>query len=344
MIIPIAITNKDIRVESEIEEITFKTLGLTEANIEEFFRKNIGLIFDDEDENETLLIVGQQVINSSNARNDLIALDGKGNLVLIEIKRDAADMASRSEAMEFQAIRYAASLATISNVDELVDKIFARYIKRWNTEFVLSDLTPEEFGRRRVNKFLKDNNADRSFNRRQRLILVASSFDEQTLSAAAWLNKGGVDISCVCLTPIRSIGVAKGPIYLSVERLIPPRPIEEFYVDFPDPAIGPASPTGPTTRRARTLLPRMPKLMEWGIVAPGNKLVIKGYPDSQAEVVDSKDVRFKGETMSYNEWGQKVTGWSAICIYDWAETPTGKTLSEYRAERMEKEGAAAAAG
>ena len=79
--------------------------GLSEAKIEEFIRKNIRLIFDQEEDDETLLIVGQQVVNLKGARNDLVALDGNGNLVLIEIKRDAADMTSRIEAMEFQAVR-----------------------------------------------------------------------------------------------------------------------------------------------------------------------------------------------------------------------------------------------
>jgi hypothetical protein len=63
----------------------------------------------------------------------------------------------------------------------------------------------------------------------------------------------------------------------------------------------------------------------------------KNYEDSTAVVQDATTVRFKGKEMSFNDWGQQVTGWSAISIYDWATTPENKTLSELRAQRMEEE-------
>jgi hypothetical protein len=34
--------------------------------------------------------------------------------------------------------------------------------------------------------------------------------------------------------------------------------------------------------------------------------------------------------MTFNEWGQRVTGWSAIQIYAWACLPDGRTLAELR--------------
>jgi RecB family endonuclease NucS len=120
--IPITVTaTSDIDVGPEMETISFKDISVNEAKVEEFLRKNIWLISGEDEGEETLLIVGQQVVNLKRARNDLVALDADGNLVLIEIKRDASDMASRAEALEFQAVRYAASLATIRTVDSLVD-------------------------------------------------------------------------------------------------------------------------------------------------------------------------------------------------------------------------------
>jgi hypothetical protein len=343
VLIPISITpTKDIVAESEVERIGFVSLGLTEAKIEEFLRKNVRLLFDEEEDDETLLIVGQQAVNVKGARNDLVAIDGNGNLVLIEIKRDAADMASRAEAMEFQAVRYAASLATIATVDDLVERMFARYIKKWNQEFDTHELTAEELGKRIVNGFLSKNNAEKSFNRCQRILLVSSTFDEQTLSAAAWMSANGIDISCISLNPIRAGGSGNGPLYLAAEKLIPAKKIEDFYVEFGERA----DVTGDTTQKSdfkktRTNLPRMAKLVEWGIVAEGMKLTLKGFDDSEAVVKDAKSVDFGGETMSFNEWGTKVTGWSAICIYDWAVTPAGETLATLRAAKMQEESAKA---
>jgi hypothetical protein len=61
----------------DVEQTSFPALAFTEAHVEEFLRKNLALLFEDDDE-RTLLIVGQQVKNLENARNDLIAIDGQG--------------------------------------------------------------------------------------------------------------------------------------------------------------------------------------------------------------------------------------------------------------------------
>ena len=77
--------------------------------------------------------------------------------------------------------------------------------------------------------------------------------------------------------------------------------------------------------------------MEWGIVKSGDKLTIKGFADSEATVRDAKTVDYKGEVMSFNAWGLKVTGWSSVGIYEWAVNSEGRTLAECRAERMQQE-------
>jgi hypothetical protein len=342
MIIPITVSPEGlIQTQKEPEPTDFASLGVKEAKIEEFLRKDVGRIFDDEDE-ETLLVVGQQVVNARNARNDLVALDGSGNLVLIEIKRDSSDMVARSEALEFQAVRYAASLATIRSVDDLVERIFARYINKWRTEFEKSDLTPEELGKRIVNKFLRENNAEKSFSGHQRIILVASAFDDQTLSAAAWMNDNGIDIACISLNPVK----AGESLYLVVEKLIPAFRTEDFLVPFLDVVADRAEAriTGPDTIRTRTVLPKMRELMEWGIVKSGETLKVKNFPDSEAVVEDSKQVRFKDRLISYNDWGREVTGWSSINVYDWAVAPNGRTLTDLRAEHMDREDSLRATG
>ncbi|WP_237150148.1 hypothetical protein [Planococcus kocurii] len=82
----------------KIEAISFSELDITENQIEELLRKNIEMICDEE---ESMLVVGQQVRNASNGRSDLTAVDDKGNIVVIEIKRDRKDIENRKEAFEF---------------------------------------------------------------------------------------------------------------------------------------------------------------------------------------------------------------------------------------------------
>ncbi|CAG7839638.1 hypothetical protein CLOHAE12215_01051 [Clostridium haemolyticum] len=64
-------------------------------------------------------------------------------------------------------------------------------------------------------------------------------------------------------------------------------------------------------------------------------MVIKNRDNSEATVIDSKYVDFKGEKLTFNKWGQKVTGWSSIRIYDWAMIKCNdKTLHEMRQEKI----------
>ena len=105
---------------TKIEETTFKELGMKESHVEELLRRNVEMLCNEED---SMLIVGQQVTNESSGRSDLTAIDNEGNIVLIEIKRDKKDIEHRKEAFEFQAIRYAASFATIHSIEEFIQNI-----------------------------------------------------------------------------------------------------------------------------------------------------------------------------------------------------------------------------
>lgn len=103
MHVPITINNRDIKLQNdEFQSFTFKELGIQESDIEEFLSDNLQLLVDEE---ETLLLIGQQIQNTQRGRSDLVAIDNQGNLVLIEIKRDIEDIRNRKEPFEFQAIR-----------------------------------------------------------------------------------------------------------------------------------------------------------------------------------------------------------------------------------------------
>lgn len=119
------------------------------------------------------MVVGRQVRDTNNKRNDFLFVDGEGSLVLVEVKRDLADIKSRTEALEFQAIRYAASLVTIKTPEELITKTLINYIKKYEGEPEV-ERTIEEIARKR---------------------LFSSSYDETTLSACAWLINNGNPIN-----------------------------------------------------------------------------------------------------------------------------------------------------
>lgn len=71
-----------------------------------------------------------------------------------------------------------------------------------------------------------------------------------------------------------------------------------------------------SNKKSEANLPKMGKLIEFGIVNPGDKLYITLKPDeSVATLIDEKFVDFNGEKLTINEWGCKITGWQSIRIY-----------------------------
>ena len=49
--------------------------------------------------------------------------------------------------------------------------------------------------------------------------------------------------------------------------------------------------------------------------------------------------------MTYNAWGQKITGWSAINIYEWTvDEKTKETLDDLRKEKLQQIEQAASEG
>jgi len=324
---PVSVEDKKIE-KDEVSELTFSDLDLKEKHIEDFIRRNVDVLFLDED--ESLLVVGQQVRNSGGGISDLVALDATGNIVLIELKRDKTDAGNRKEPFEFQAIRYAAGYAKIEDRDSLVESLFVPYLRKHEDEYKIGERTHEEFARREINDFLSQNEVD-TFNQKQRIILVASGFDEQTLSACAWLAKSDVDIRCLKISPLEF----KEQRFFAVEQTIPPPELNEYLVEVDSGGVATYSDSRKT--RSRKSLPRVPQLMEWDILKKGDKIEIRGYDNSEAEVLDDRHVEYEDEKMRFNDWGTKITNWSAINIYEWTVLKkNGCTLDKLRQEKLDE--------
>lgn len=311
----------------KIEAVTFSELGMQENDIEEILRCSIDMLCNDE---ESMLIVGRQVKNEKLGRSDLTAVDNNGNIVLIEIKRDRKDIENRKEAFEFQAIRYAASYATIESADDLVKKVYAPYIEKYRNEFELGELTSYELGIRKLNEFLRVNGAENNFNKKQKIILVASDYDDQTLSAVAWLNSNCVDMSCIKLTPYK----INNEVYLNAEKLLPLTDYDDYYVNLMDKSSPVLKQNKDYTRRS---LPKIDTMLDWGVVKAGDIIVAKGRED-EAALVKNGNVLVDGKEMSLLSWLKEVFGWSNIATYDFSILKeSGKTLAQIRAEYMDRQ-------
>lgn len=269
----------------KVEVVTFSELGLLENDIEELLRCNIDMLCGEE---ESMLIVGRQVKNEKLGRSDLTAVDNNGSIVLIEIKRDIKDIENRKEPYEFQAIRYAASYATIESIDELVKNVFAPYIEKYRSEFELGELTSYELGIRKLTEFLEANDAMSDFNKKQNIILAASDFDDQTLSAVAWLNSNGVDISCFKLIPYR----VNEEVFIDADKILPLTDYHDYYINLLDK-------TAPAVKQkkshARRTLPKIDAMLKWGVVKPGDIIVAKNHEGEEGRLLENGNVEVNGE-------------------------------------------------
>ena len=313
----------------KVEAVTFSELGMLENDIEEILRCSIDMLCDDE---ESMLIVGRQVKNEKLGRSDLTAVDNNGNIVLIEIKRDRKDIENRKEAFEFQAIRYAASYATIESADDLVKRVYAPYIEKYRDEFELGELTSYELGIRKLNEFLSINGAENSFNNKQKIILVASDYDEQTLSAVAWLNSNSVDMNCFKLTPYR----INSEVYINAEKLLPLTDYDDYYVNLMDKSSPVLKQSKDFTRRS---LPKIDTMLDWGVVNAGDIIVAKDR-ENEGTLQKNGKVSVDGKELSMQMWLKEVYGWSSVQTYNFAvHKDSGKTLSQIREEYMNKQAA-----
>ena len=92
-------------------------------------------------------------------------------------------------------------------------------------------------------------------------------------------------------------------------------------------------------KRKSTQLPKMDWLIDQGIINIGDEVYLINHPEEVATIVDSKNVEYKGEKMSFNQYGCELTGWKAIQIYAFMKKVGGsKTLAKLREEKMEELG------
>ncbi|MDX9743778.1 MAG: hypothetical protein RBT59_08185, partial [Arcobacteraceae bacterium] len=68
-------------------------------------------------------------------------------------------------------------------------------------------------------------------------------------------------------------------------------------------------------------------------------LYLTSHPNSsEAKLIDDKFVEYRGEVMTLNQWGQRVTGWKSIRIYAYTSIKgDNETLHDKRLKYISKE-------
>lgn len=265
-------TGDSLSVKKEVSPSRFKdwTVGGgsgKEEHIEELLLRYPGLLnFDAFDlgmsSNDEVLIVSQQPVSSNRKRADLLGVHRDGSLVVIEIKRDAEDAKHRAQSLEFQALRYAAASRRLTASD--VVGLFKTHLRKKEASEETGELGDpywRAIAVERLGEHLAEEDEEMTEEdlaslinprKKQKIYLVAASYEGDATAACAWLREHGIDI---CAFRLRPYTIAGEPI-LERERLIPPPELDEFMSEtFAAGAQTPDAPMAPSVTRAPTVKP-----------------------------------------------------------------------------------------
>lgn len=189
------------------EKCTFKSLNLKERqDLQEWIAKEPSSLGED------LLIIQKEFDGFADTRErlDLLAIDKKGNLVIIENKLDDS-----GKDVTWQAIKYASYCSSLSKQD--VINIFQKYIGSTGTAI---DILSEFFD----NKDIEEIEINKGNS--QRIILVAANFHKEVTSSVLWLQNFNLRIKCFKVTPYKY----GEQIMVEFDQIIPIEDTEEFQI------------------------------------------------------------------------------------------------------------------
>lgn len=244
----LAVTN-DLKKFEKIDSSSFNELNIWERqHIQEWIRQAPEIL------GEELLVVSiefDRFVNSHD-RLDVLAIDRQGNIVVIELKRDAY-----AGYAELQAIRYAAMVSSMT-IENLLP-YYVRYQKKYLNK---EDVTNED-SRTKIEEFVNQESFEELSNK-PRIILCSENFSQEVTTTVLWLNQCGLDISCVRITPHR-IG---NQVVIVPSKIIPIQEAKQYLIEIQKKEDQQEKKTGYRQRTMRILI-------ENKLLKEGDKIFLK---------------------------------------------------------------------
>ena len=208
--------DKDKNKITKIKQMTFTELGFRErGHLQEWLEGN------PESLGEDFLIIQKEFsgFNDTNERLDLLALDKKGNAVIIENKLD-----DTGRDVTWQALKYASYCSTLTK--EQIRNIYQQYLdKRGQGEEATNKLS-EFFNNAEYDELTINHRQS------QRIILVAGSFRKEVTSTVLWLLSHKIKMQCFKATPF----ALDNQLFLTLEQIIPTKDAEDYTISMVDKA------------------------------------------------------------------------------------------------------------
>jgi hypothetical protein len=190
---------------SKLDTASFNSLGILERqHLQAALKNNIQAI------SPHTLIIAEEFCewDDSNRRIDLLGIDRDGNIIVIELKRDAT-----GAHMELQALRYGAMVSTMT-FSQAVD-IYQKY------------LGDSKNAKDELRKFLNwEEEKEAEFPKDVRIVLAAADFSKEIATAVMWLNQKDLDIRCVRMKPYK-LGET---VLLDIEQIIPLPEAQDYQI------------------------------------------------------------------------------------------------------------------
>ena len=184
---------------AEVDRTTFGEEGVLErADLQRILRDQPDVL------EEGLLIIAEEFGDweDSNRRIDLLGLDAKGHLVVVELKRGET-----GRHMELQALRHAAMVANMT-YQQAVDT-FQAYLNKRAGEDGRAQEEYDAESRIQEHIGIAEPDSEAVLTKVPRLILVSENFGKELTTCVMWLNESwlrdaGQEIKCISLQPHRN--------------------------------------------------------------------------------------------------------------------------------------------
>ncbi len=183
---------------TKVPETTFASEKILERqDLQRLLKSDIQPLGDD------LLVISEEFGDweDSKRRIDLLCLDKSAYVVVVELKRT-----EDGGHMELQAIRYAAMVASMT-LDRLISA-HAKYLNDISRELATSEIL----------EFLdSDSIEDIQLSGYVRILLISSDFSTELTTTVMWLNKQGLDITCLRFIPYK----LEDQLLIDISQIIP---------------------------------------------------------------------------------------------------------------------------
>ncbi|WP_324680804.1 hypothetical protein [Hymenobacter sp. GOD-10R] len=273
----LVIPNQNPDQFAKVEAGTFTALSIWErTHIQEWVRQAPEVLGED------LLVVSMEFdrFKQSADRLDILALDRRGSLVIVELKRDG--LASYAD---LQALRYAAMVSSMT-IERLLP-----YFVHYQQKYLQQADANTDRAREQIQEFISENETFEELSNRPRIILCSENFSTELTTTVLWLNQVGLDISCVRIVPYK-VG---SNVVVVPTKIIPLQEAKQYLIELQQKEEGREQHVVQSGRPETFKL-----LMENGYLAVGDSIYLRdklpSYVDSASKAA-TNDAQFRAEVL-----------------------------------------------